>query len=464
VVEAFRATDGGDERRRYECGEAGDRRQPAGVVSLLHPSDELGVESRDTPIQFGPLRASVGDEQDHAWAQPRSALLVHEDGEEQLELPLALRGDHSALQQDGAQLVDQGRSLPDQPVPRPMERLHVELVLALQLDKPHRRSRRSLGDPFRVAIVVLLRLDAGPNIFGRHQPHLVAVAGEDVAEVMGAAARFHSDNASRQLLREPDERLAPHLASHDDGAGRVKSHHAADVLAEIDAKDRDCRQSHSPFLLLKRRQQYDAARRGGPFHKTLHAAEQLRPDIAAAREAWQDAQKSLDPRRLVFIDETWASTNMTPRYGRCEKGKRLIAHAPFGHWKTTTLIAALRHDSLTAPCVFDGPINGEKFRAYVEQILVPTLQPGDIVVMDNLASHKVDGVRQAIEAAGAERRFLPPYSPDMDPIEQVFAKVKHTLRKMARRTVGALWSAIGVAIDDFSPSECFNYFQNSGYG
>jgi transposase len=126
----------------------------------------------------------------------------------------------------------------------------------------------------------------------------------------------------------------------------------------------------------------------------------------------------------VFIDETWASTNMTPRYGRCEKGKRLIAHAPFGHWKTTTFVAALRHDRLTAPCVFDGPINGEKFRAYVEQILVPTLAAGDLVVMDNLASHKVAGIRQAIEGAGAERRFLPPYSPDLDPIEPVFAKVE----------------------------------------
>ena len=120
----------------------------------------------------------------------------------------------------------------------------------------------------------------------------------------------------------------------------------------------------------------------------------------------------------MFIDETWASTNMAPRYGRCEKGKRLVAHVPFGHWKTTTLIAALRHDGLAAPCVFDGPINGEKFRAYVDQILVPTLQPGDIVVMDNLGSHKVFGVRQAIEAAGTERRFLPPYSPDMDPMNK----------------------------------------------
>ncbi len=166
----------------------------------------------------------------------------------------------------------------------------------------------------------------------------------------------------------------------------------------------------------------------------------------------------------MFIDETWASTNMTPRYGRCEKGERLIAHTPFGHWKTTTFIGALRHDGLTAPCVFDGPINGERFRAYVEQILVPTLKPGDIVVMDNLGSHKVAGVRQAIEAAGAERRFLPPYSPDMDPIEQVFAKLKNTLRRAAKRTREALWSAIGLVIADFPPGECLNYFRNAGYG
>ena len=166
----------------------------------------------------------------------------------------------------------------------------------------------------------------------------------------------------------------------------------------------------------------------------------------------------------MFIDETWASTNMTPRYGRSEKGKRLIAHAPFGRWKTTTFVAALRHDRLTAPCVFDGPINGEKFRAYVEQILVPTLAAGDLVVMDNLASHKVAGVRQAIEGAGAERRFLPPYSPDLDPIEPVFAKVKNKLRKMGRRTVAGLWNAVGLAIDDISPAECLNYFRNAGYG
>ncbi len=186
-------------------------------------------------------------------------------------------------------------------------------------------------------------------------------------------------------------------------------------------------------------------------------------------------QKGLDPKKLVFIDETWASTNMTPRYGRCERGQRLLAYTPFGHWKTTTFVAALRHDGITAPCVFDGPINGAKFLAYVEQVLVPTLSPGEIVVMDNsplargvwrapLGSHKVAGVRKAIEAAGATQCFLPAYSPDFDPIEQVFAKLKNTLRKMARRTVDALWDGIGLALDDFPPTECCNYFRNAGYG
>jgi len=175
-------------------------------------------------------------------------------------------------------------------------------------------------------------------------------------------------------------------------------------------------------------------------------------------------QKGFDPKKLVFIDETWASTNMTPRYGRCERGKRLIAHAPFGHWKTTTFLAALRHDRITAPCVFDGPINGAKFLAYVEQVLVPALSPGEIVVMDNLGSHKLAGVRKAIEAAGAAQCFMPAYSPDFDPIEQVFAKLKTTLRKMAHRTVDALCDGIGTALDDFPPTECCNYFRNAGYG
>jgi transposase len=155
---------------------------------------------------------------------------------------------------------------------------------------------------------------------------------------------------------------------------------------------------------------------------------------------------------------------MTPRYGRCERGERLIAFAPGGHWKTTTFIGALRHDRLTAPSVFDGPINGESFLAYVRQILVPTLSVGDVVIMDNLGSHKVAGVREAIEAAGARLLYLPPYSPDLDPIEQVFAKLKSKLRKMGRRTMDALWDAIALVLNDFPPTECSNYFLNAGYG
>ena len=154
---------------------------------------------------------------------------------------------------------------------------------------------------------------------------------------------------------------------------------------------------------------------------------------------------------------------MTPRYGRCEIGKRLIGYAPFGHWKTTTFLAALRHDGLTAPCVFDGPINGDKFVAYIEQELVATLRPADIVIMDNLSAHKRAEVKTAIEAAGAELRFLPPYSPDLDPIEQAFAKFKNILRKLARRTLEGLWSACAIATEEIQPTDCRNFFIHAGY-
>lgn len=166
----------------------------------------------------------------------------------------------------------------------------------------------------------------------------------------------------------------------------------------------------------------------------------------------------------MFIDETWASTNMAPRYGRGPRGQRVPGAAPFGHWKTTTFLAGLRHDQITAPCVFDGPINGQRFLAWIEQALVPTLESGDIVVMDNLSAHKVAGVRQAIEAKGAKIAYLPPYSPDLNPIEQLFAKLKHLLRKTKARTVDALWKAIGQLLDQFDPDECKNYLANSGYG
>jgi transposase len=166
---------------------------------------------------------------------------------------------------------------------------------------------------------------------------------------------------------------------------------------------------------------------------------------------------------LVFIDETGAATDMARRYGRCPRGERLVCSVPWGHWKTTTFVAALRVGEIAAPCVFDGPMDGESFRAYVEQFVVPILRPGDIVVMDNLPSHKVAGIREAIEAAGAELRYLPPYSPDFNPIEQFFAKFKALLRKAAARTIEALIAAIADVLTTISPQECQNYLANQGY-
>lgn len=185
--------------------------------------------------------------------------------------------------------------------------------------------------------------------------------------------------------------------------------------------------------------------------------------MARRRAQWKKYQGRLDPRRLVFIDETWAKTNMTPIRGWAPRGRKLIARTPFGHWKTLTFLAALRHDRIDAPCVFDGPINGASFTAYVEQFLVPTLAPGDIVIMDNLGSHKGPAIRKAIRAAGARLLFLPPYSPDLNPIEQVFAKLKLLLRKAAERSVEATWRRIGSLLDSFPPHECANYLRNSGY-
>ena len=181
------------------------------------------------------------------------------------------------------------------------------------------------------------------------------------------------------------------------------------------------------------------------------------------RARWKRYQKRIDPRRLVFIDETWAKTNMAPLRGWAPRGERLIGRAPHGHWRTMTFIAALRVDRIDAPCVLDGPVNGDAFRAYVEQFLVPTLAPGDVVVMDNLGSHKSAAVRRAVRQAGAHLLFLPPYSPDLNPIEQVFAKLKHLLRGAAERTAEATWRRIGTLLDRFSPAECANYFQNAGY-
>jgi transposase len=195
----------------------------------------------------------------------------------------------------------------------------------------------------------------------------------------------------------------------------------------------------------------------------LRAAEQDRADIAKARDEWLASQPALNPENLVFIDETGAKTNMLRLYGRAPRGQRLVAPAPHGHWMTTTFVAALRHDEITAPCVFDGPMDGASFLTYVEHFLATTLRNGDVVVMDNLASHKVAGVKEAIERAGATLHYLPAYSPDFNPIEQAFAKLKAALRKAAARTFDALIEAIAQALADFTPKECANYLANSGY-
>jgi transposase len=185
--------------------------------------------------------------------------------------------------------------------------------------------------------------------------------------------------------------------------------------------------------------------------------------VKQQRDDWRAGQPALDPRRLRFVDETWATTQMTRRYGRAPAGQRLVEAVPHGHWKTTTFVAALGVDGLGAPMVVDGAITGELFVAYVEQVLVPTLRPGDIVVLDNLSSHKRAEVRAAIEGAGGTLRYLPPYSPDLNPIEQAFAKLKALLRKAKERTVEGLWAFLGQALDAFAPQECRNYLRHCGY-
>jgi len=185
--------------------------------------------------------------------------------------------------------------------------------------------------------------------------------------------------------------------------------------------------------------------------------------VKAKRDQWQAAQPALDPERLVFVDETWASTNMARTHGRCPRGERLVMDVPHGHWQTTTFVAALRCDGLGAPVVVDGAMTGDLFVAYVEQQLVPTLRPGDVVVMDNLSCHKRPAVERAIKAAGCELRLLPPYSPDLNPIEKAFSKLKAKLRAAAKRTVGELWRYLGEVLDEFHPAECRNYFRSCGY-
>lgn len=195
----------------------------------------------------------------------------------------------------------------------------------------------------------------------------------------------------------------------------------------------------------------------------LFALEPLRPDIARKPRRWQSLQPPLDPERLVFIDETWVKTNMAPLRGWGPKGARLRDYAPQGHWRTLTFLGALRTSGLTAPCVFDGPINGEAFRAWVGQFLLPVLKPDDIVVMDNLGSHKSREVRQLIPSTSARLWFLPAYSPDLNPIEQTFSKIKQAMRTAQKHTIDEIIQETGKIAQDVSLSECRNYIVGAGH-
>jgi transposase len=199
------------------------------------------------------------------------------------------------------------------------------------------------------------------------------------------------------------------------------------------------------------------------FKKTLYAAEHKRADVARARRRWMREQGMFDPARLVFIDETCTNTAMVRLRGRAPRGARLVDYAPQGHWKTITFVGGLRQRAMTAPFVIEGAMNGPMFLAYVKQCLVPTLKRGEIVRMDNLPVHKVARVAEAIEAAGATLIYLPKYSPDLNPIELAFSKLKAHLRKAAEHTISRLWRRIGRAVTDFSAQECSNYFRHAGY-
>ena len=203
--------------------------------------------------------------------------------------------------------------------------------------------------------------------------------------------------------------------------------------------------------------------RSSASKKSVVAGERDRPDVARRRAQWIKYQDRVDPARLVFIDETWTRTNMAALRGWAPRGSRLIGKVPDGRWRTMTFLAALRHDRITAPWLLEGPIDGESFATYVGKVLLPTLRSGDIVIMDNLGSHRGKIIRQLIRSVGAKLFLLPKYSPDLNPIEQVFSKLKHLLRKAAARTVEAVWAAIGQALKAFMPEECAHYFKNAGY-
>jgi transposase len=297
----------------------------------------------------------------------------------------------------------------------------------------------------------------------------VIAAIEEGASCRQAAARFGVSASSAIRWHALSRRLgdaAPKRQGGDRRSGRIEAYAALilDALARtVDITLADLRvelAAHGISVSVAGLWRFFKRRR---IKKTGHAAEQDRPDVLSRREAWFEGQLDLDPHTLVFIDETGASTKMARLHGRAPRGERLRAAIPHGHWKTTTFVGALRLSGMTAPMVLDGPMTGDWFLAYTEQVLVPTLRPGDVVILDNLPAHKDTAIRDAVEAVGATLLFLPPYSPDFNPIENAFAKLKTLLRKAAARTVDHLWRVIGDCLDAFTPAECANYFAAAGY-
>ncbi|WP_424137705.1 IS630 family transposase [Roseomonas chloroacetimidivorans] len=296
-------------------------------------------------------------------------------------------------------------------------------------------------------------------------------AVEEGASAREAAARFAvSASAAIKLVRRVREtgstapaRIGgyrkPLLAGQEDFLRELTASRKGITLAEIRAALIE--RGVAPVSLMTI---WSMLKRIGQSHKkSLRAAEQDRTDVAEHRRHWRVWQRYMDPERFVFLDETGAATNMIRRYGWGPRSERLVDATPHGHWRTTTFIAGLRSTGLVAPLVLDGPMTGEAFLAYVGQFLAPVLAKGDVVVLDNLPAHKVAGVCEAIRATGASLLYLPPYSPDLNPIEQAFAKLKALLRKAAARSREALWTTLGRLLDTFTPAECRNYLANSGY-
>ena len=299
---------------------------------------------------------------------------------------------------------------------------------------------------------------------------LAAIAAEGLSR-RAAAKRFVVSIASvvrwKQRFDETGE-TSPRPTGGDQRSTRIEAHKA--YLLGLARRQPDLTLEEISQKLQSRGETFSTSvidrffvRHGITFKKTAHASEQGRWDVKARRLAWFEDQVLLDPARLVFIDETGATTNMARRYGRCKRGKRLRAAIPHGHYKTLTFVSGLRLNGLVAPRALDGPMNAERFEAWLRDDLGPTLEDGDIIVMDNLQSHKSERVKSILERFGASVLYLPPYSPDLNPIEKAYAKLKAYLRKLAERTVSGLMALLETCADIFKPKEAANFFAACGY-